>query len=69
MKSSRLTLDSATIGVWPLYEVVNGKYRITYKPREKKPVEYYLKQQARYRHLFKAKASAFLLVGSWISQT
>lgn len=37
---------------WPLYEVINGEYRITSKPREKKPVEEYLKIQGRFSHLF-----------------
>ena len=38
---------------WPLYEVVNGEYKITYKPREKMPIEAYLKKQTKYRHLFR----------------
>lgn len=38
---------------WPLYEVENGKYKITYKPREKKPVVEFLKTQGRFKHMFK----------------
>jgi len=38
--------------IWPLYEVENGKYRLTYKPKEKKPVEEWLKAQGRFKHLF-----------------
>jgi pyruvate ferredoxin oxidoreductase beta subunit len=38
---------------WPLYEVENGVYKLTYKPREKKPVVEWLKKQTRFRHLFK----------------
>jgi pyruvate ferredoxin oxidoreductase beta subunit len=38
---------------WPLYEVENGKYKLTYKPKEKKPVIEFLKPQSRFRHLFK----------------
>ena len=38
---------------WPLFEVENGKWRITYKPRNPKPVEEYLKMQGRFKHLFK----------------
>jgi pyruvate ferredoxin oxidoreductase beta subunit len=38
---------------WPLYEVENGKYTINYKPKEKKPIEEWLKQQRRFEHLFK----------------
>ena len=39
---------------WPLYEVENGVYKLTYKPKEKKPVIDWLKKQGRFRHLFKA---------------
>ena len=38
---------------WPLYEVENGVYKLTYKPREKKPVVEWLKKQTRFRHLFR----------------
>jgi pyruvate ferredoxin oxidoreductase beta subunit len=38
---------------WPLYEVEDGEWRLTYKPREKLPVEEWLKRQGRFRHLFK----------------
>lgn len=37
---------------WPLYEVENGEWRLTYKPREKKPLVEWLKKQGRFRHLF-----------------
>ncbi len=39
--------------VWPLYEVENGKYKINYKPKEKKSVLEWIKPQGRFRHLFK----------------
>ena len=39
--------------VWPLYEVIEGKYILSYKPKEKKPVEEYLKMQGRFAHMFK----------------
>ncbi len=45
----RLAVDTC---FWPLYEVENGKTRVTYKPREKKPVTEFLKAQGRFRHLF-----------------
>ena len=37
---------------WPLYEIVEGKLRVTYKPRVKRPVVDFLKPQGRFRHLF-----------------
>jgi pyruvate ferredoxin oxidoreductase beta subunit len=39
---------------WPLYEIENGKkYKINYKPKEKKPITDWLKSQGRFNHLFK----------------
>ena len=38
---------------WPLFEVENGKWRITYKPKNPKPVAEFLKKQGRFKHLFK----------------
>jgi len=37
---------------WPLFEVDRGEWRITARPKEKKPVEEWLKRQGRFRHLF-----------------
>jgi pyruvate ferredoxin oxidoreductase beta subunit len=38
---------------WPLYEVENGEWKLSYKPRQKPPMEEWLKRQGRFRHLFK----------------
>ncbi len=38
---------------WPLYEVEEGKYKITYTPRKPKPVDEWIKMQGRFRHLQK----------------
>ena len=38
-------------GVFPLYEVEDGKYKITQEVDELRPVEEYLKPQGRFRHL------------------
>ncbi len=38
---------------WPLYEVEDGEWHLSYKPREKLPVEKWLERQGRFRHLFK----------------
>jgi pyruvate ferredoxin oxidoreductase beta subunit len=38
---------------WPLYEVENGEWRLSYKPKEKRPVEEWLKRQGRFPHLFR----------------
>ncbi|MGC9310546.1 MAG: thiamine pyrophosphate-dependent enzyme [Candidatus Aenigmatarchaeota archaeon] len=38
---------------WPLYEYERGACRITCKPRQKLPVEEFLKVQGRFKHLFR----------------
>ena len=38
-------------GVFPLYEVENGEYKLNVKSKELLPVENYLKTQGRFRHL------------------
>ena len=53
------TVEVAKLAVqscmWPLYEVENGKWNLTTKVKDKKPVEEYLKMQGRYAHLFKGE--------------
>jgi pyruvate ferredoxin oxidoreductase beta subunit len=48
IKYGRLAVESC---MFPLYEVVNGKYRLTYKPEPILPLKEYLSGQGRYRHL------------------
>jgi pyruvate ferredoxin oxidoreductase beta subunit len=47
-RESRLAVQT---GVFPLYEVVDGKYRMTVETPELRPVTDYLKTQGRFRHL------------------
>ncbi|MCE5312267.1 MAG: thiamine pyrophosphate-dependent enzyme [Nitrospiraceae bacterium] len=37
---------------WPLFEIEDGVTRVTYKPKEKKPLVDFLKPQGRFKHLF-----------------
>jgi len=53
----RLAADTC---FWPLYEVKNGVYKITYRPKEKKPVIEWLKLQARFKHLFRPENKGIL---------
>ncbi|OQB27260.1 MAG: Pyruvate synthase subunit PorB [Chloroflexi bacterium ADurb.Bin180] len=50
------TIDVMRLAVetcyWPLYEVDNGVWKLNFKPKEKKPVEEWLKTQGRFSHLF-----------------
>ena len=48
IKLARLAVDTK---IFPLYEVIEGKYYITRKVTKPKPVEEYLKAQRRFRHL------------------
>ena len=38
-------------GIFPLYEIENGEYKLSVKPPKPKPVQDYLKLQGRFRHL------------------
>ena len=38
---------------WPLYEVIDGKYIVNYKPANKLPIEEFLRPQKRFKHMFK----------------
>lgn len=38
---------------WPLFEVVDGKWLLSYEPKKKLPIEDFLKPQGRFRHMFK----------------
>ncbi|CAB1253800.1 Pyruvate synthase subunit PorB [Clostridiaceae bacterium BL-3] len=38
---------------WPLYEIIDGKYVLNYKPKKKLPITEWLKPQGRFKHLFK----------------
>ena len=48
IKLGRLAVET---GIFPLYEVVNGEYRMTITPSRLRPVTDYTKQQGRFRHL------------------
>lgn len=57
IKLAKLSVDTC---YWPLYEVEEGVLRITYKPKEKKPLEEWLKPQGRFKHLFKPENKGLL---------
>ena len=50
MTINKLAVDTCN---WPLNEVVDGVYKITYKPAKKLPIEEFLKPQKRFKHMFK----------------
>jgi pyruvate ferredoxin oxidoreductase beta subunit len=58
IKIARLAVET---GVWHLYEVQDGKYKINYKPRDGfKPVEEYIKAQGRFTHLLRPENAQML---------
>jgi pyruvate ferredoxin oxidoreductase beta subunit len=54
IREAQLAVDTC---FWPLYEVENGEMKLTYKPKEKKPIEEWFKIQGRFKHLFKPENS------------
>ena len=50
MEINKLAVETC---FWPLYEVIDGKYTISYKPKNKLPAVDFLKTQGRFKHLFK----------------
>ncbi len=52
-ESIELAREAVNTGYWPLFEVEDGEYRLTYRPREKQPLAPWIKKQGRFGHLFK----------------
>ena len=50
MQINKLAVETC---YWPLYEVIDGKYTVNYKPKNKLPIEEFLKPQKRFKHMFK----------------
>lgn len=50
MEVCRLAVETC---YWPLYEVVEGQWILSYEPKNKLPIEEFLKIQGRFKHLFK----------------
>ena len=38
---------------WPMFEVIDGEWILNYKPKNKLPIEEFLRPQGRFKHLFK----------------
>jgi len=52
-KSIEVTKKAWETYYWPLFEIEQGQWRITMKPRQKLPIEEWLKMEGRFAHLFK----------------
>lgn len=53
----KLAVDTC---VWPLYEIEQGVWRLTYEPAKKLPVERFLEKQGRFKHMF-AKGNEWMI--------
>lgn len=49
MKMCNLAVETC---FWPLYEVEDGRWKLNYIPKNKLPIEEFLKPQGRFEHLF-----------------
>ena len=45
---------------WPLYEIVDGRYRLTHIPEKTIPIEKWLRRQGRFDHLFREENNTAL---------
>jgi pyruvate ferredoxin oxidoreductase beta subunit len=52
-ESVSLAREAVNTCYWPLFEVEDGKYKITYTPKVKLPLKPWLKKQGRFAHMFK----------------
>jgi len=50
-KSIEIGRLAVETGIFPIYEVEYGKYKMTVTPKKMKPISEYLKPQGRFRHL------------------
>jgi pyruvate ferredoxin oxidoreductase beta subunit len=51
----KLAREAVYSCIWPLYEVENGKHRLSFNPKKKRiDIAQWLKQQKRFRHLFES---------------
>jgi len=57
IKISKLATETC---FWPLYEVINGKVIINYKPEKKLPIEEFLKTQTKFKDVLKPENKAVL---------
>ena len=49
----QIAKEAVESNFWPMFEVENGVYKINKKPKERTPIVDWLKQQVRFKHLFK----------------
>lgn len=50
MEMCRLAVETC---FWPLFEIDDGQWSLSYRPKNKLPIEEFLRPQGRFKHLFK----------------
>ena len=50
MKICKLAVETC---YWPLFEVEHGTWKLSYEPKKKLPIEDFLREQGRFKHMFK----------------
>lgn len=63
---TRLAVETC---VWPMFEVVEGEYHLSYEPKRKLPVADFMRKQGRFKHCF-AKGNEWMLeeAQQWVDQ-
>ena len=56
----KLSKLAVTTCFWPLFEMIEGKVTINYRPKEKVPITEWIKDQGRFKHLFKPQNAGIL---------
>ena len=49
MEICRLAVETC---YWPMFEVIEGEWKLNYEPKVKLPIVDFLRPQGRFRHLF-----------------
>lgn len=55
-----LTRHAVDCCFWPLYEVVDGRWKLTLKPKRKRTYKEWLRRQGRFQHLFREENAGLL---------
>ncbi len=58
MEISKLAVETC---YWPLFEVIDGEWILSYKPKKKRPIEDFLELQGRFGHLFQPENKHLLV--------
>jgi pyruvate/2-oxoacid:ferredoxin oxidoreductase beta subunit/NADPH-dependent glutamate synthase beta subunit-like oxidoreductase/Pyruvate/2-oxoacid:ferredoxin oxidoreductase delta subunit/ferredoxin len=68
-ESIDLAREAVNTCYWPLFECVEGEYRLTYRPHHKLPLVPWLKRQGRFAHLFQpANEWALRHIEDWVDE-